>query len=223
MEKPTVLIIDDARNIRLTLRATLEQPGWEIDETGNGEEGLALLETGRYHMALLDLDLPGMHGMEVLRRIRKSRPEVDIIIITAYGTIEYSVEALKVGALDFITKPFTPDQVRTAVEQVMVRRTQPLSPSPDDAQGLIQAAKSSIKQGDFHQGLSRLQKSVALDPTNHLALNMLGAMMEITGRKLEAQKCYRAALALEPRYQPARQNLERLVLGQGRGEINLGK
>ena len=102
MIEKSVLIVDDEKNIRLTLSQALEALEVETDTAANGEETLAKLKEKEFCLILLDLKMPGMDGMEVLRRVREIRPDIRVIILTAYGTIESAVEAMKLGAIDFI-------------------------------------------------------------------------------------------------------------------------
>lgn len=107
-----ILIVDDEKNIRLTLSHALEPLGIETKTAANDEEALAMLERGEFDLMLLDLKMPGMGGMEVLQRVREIRPEIRVIIITAFGTIESAVEAMKLGAVEFLQKPFAPKEIR---------------------------------------------------------------------------------------------------------------
>ena len=102
MKAKPVLIADDEKNIRLTLSQALESLKLETDTAVNGEEALAKLRDKDFGLILLDLKMPGMDGMEVLRQLRQIRPDIRVIVITAYGTIESAVEAVKLGAVDFI-------------------------------------------------------------------------------------------------------------------------
>ena len=119
-DKP-ILIVDDEKNIRLTLSRSLEVLGVETDSAEDGKEALLKLREKEFGLILLDIRMPGVDGMEVLRQVRENRPEICIIILTAYGTIELAVEAMKLGAVDFIQKPFVPEQIRERVAQVMSR------------------------------------------------------------------------------------------------------
>jgi CheY-like chemotaxis protein len=119
-EKP-ILIVDDEKNIRLTLSRSLEVLGVETDSAEDGREALVKLREKEFGLILLDLRMPGVDGMEVLRRVRESRPDIRIIILTAYGTIELAVEAMKLGAVDFIQKPIVPEQLRERVTRVLDR------------------------------------------------------------------------------------------------------
>ncbi len=117
MEAKRVLIVDDEKNIRFTLPLALESLGLETDTARDGEEALAKLGEREFALILLDLKMPGIDGIEVLRRVRKIRPDIPVIMITAYGTIESSVEAMKIGAADFISKPFSPEKIRDLVSR----------------------------------------------------------------------------------------------------------
>jgi CheY-like chemotaxis protein len=119
-EKP-ILIVDDEKNIRLTLSTSLEALGVETDSAEDGKEALVKLRERDFGLILLDLRMPGVDGIEVLRQVKESRPDIRIIILTAYGTIDLAVEAMKLGAADFIQKPFVPEQIRERVARVMSR------------------------------------------------------------------------------------------------------
>jgi len=118
-EGKSILIVDDEKNIRLTLSRSLEVLGVETDSAEDGKEALLKLREKEFGLILLDIRMPGVDGMEVLRQVRESRPDICIIILTAYGTIELAVEAMKLGAVDFIQKPFVPEQIRERVARVM--------------------------------------------------------------------------------------------------------
>jgi CheY-like chemotaxis protein len=116
-----ILIVDDEKHIRLTLARSLETMGVETDSAEDGNEALAKLKLREFGLILLDLHLPGVDGMEVLRQLRESNRDIRIIIITAYGTIDLAVEAMKLGAVDFISKPFLPEEIRKRVAHVFDR------------------------------------------------------------------------------------------------------
>lgn len=224
-EAREILIIDDCRNIRLTVRMALEAEGWDVAAAADGEEGFALLETGRFRLALLDLQLPGMDGIEVLRRIKKINPGIAVVIITAYGTVANSVEAMKLGAIDFLQKPFTPDKLRAIVREIMSQPAvvdRPTDAAPRSSGELLLAARAYMRSGDYTTAERNLQEAAKLDARNPETFNLMGVTLEVGGNQLEAQKCYRAALSLDPGYEPARRNLERLTMNRGKGPILLG-
>jgi DNA-binding response OmpR family regulator len=152
--------------------------------------------------------MPGMDGMEVLRQVREIRPDIRIIMITAYGTIELAVEAMKLGAVDFIQKPFSPEEIRELVSRVMDREKLDEQKVADYGTS-IELAKRSIGNRHFDASIEHVRKAIFLDPTRPEAFNLLGALMEIRADRLEAQKNYRAALSLDPSYAPAIKNLQR--------------
>ena len=208
MTRKPVLIVDDEKNIRLTLSQSLESLELETDTAVNGEEALAKLRDKDYGLVLLDLRLPGMDGMEVLRRLREIRPDIRVIIITAYGTIESAVDAMKLGAVDFIQKPFSPKEIRGLVSQVMDRGTLDEQKVVDYA-SFIELAKRCVGDRHFDAAIEHVRKAISLDPARPDAFNLLGALMEIQHNVLDAQKYYRAALDLDPTYKPAKDNLDR--------------
>jgi len=111
-----VLVVDDETNIRRMMRLTLESDGYEVEDAEDGTKGLALFGDGtRFDAVLLDQKMPGMDGIETLRQIRQRSPGARVVMITAFGTIELAVEAMKAGATDFLRKPLTPETLRGAL------------------------------------------------------------------------------------------------------------
>jgi FixJ family two-component response regulator len=111
-----VLIIDDEENIRHMLRLTLETAGYEVAEAEDGIEAFAILGgDSAWNVILLDQRLPIMEGTEVLRRIKVLAPQSRVVMMTAFASVELAVEAMKLGATDFLRKPMTPEVVRNAV------------------------------------------------------------------------------------------------------------
>lgn len=106
-----VLIVEDERINRITLADALEREQFEVVPVETAEEGLRALERREFDVAIVDLRLPGMDGLEFLKKLREVQPECQAIVTTAYGTIENAVEAMKLGAYDFVTKPFSPEEL----------------------------------------------------------------------------------------------------------------
>jgi CheY-like chemotaxis protein len=112
-----ILIVDDEPNIRLTVRLALEQDKHVVDQAADGLEGLAKFGNGsQFDLVLLDHRMPGLDGLEVLRRMRETAPAARIVMISAFGTAELSVAAREAGATDFLRKPFTLEMLRGAVK-----------------------------------------------------------------------------------------------------------
>lgn len=113
-----ILVIDDDPHIVRTLEIMLRGDGHDVLTASTGEDALAMLERLSADIALVDLQLPGVSGTDLLRRLRDAHRDVQAIIITAHGSIETAVEAIKEGAFDYLTKPFSPEQVRHRLEQI---------------------------------------------------------------------------------------------------------
>jgi DNA-binding response OmpR family regulator len=118
-----ILIVDDEAHIRQMMRLTLEAAGYEIEEAANGEEGLAMFgDGGRFAGVLLDQKMPGLDGLETLRQIKKRVPEACVVMVTAFASIELAVDAMRLGATDFLRKPMTPEMLRGAVAAAVASR-----------------------------------------------------------------------------------------------------
>jgi FixJ family two-component response regulator len=220
MKGKPVLIVDDEKNIRLTLSIALESMGLEIDTAMNGEEALAKLSQKEFGLILLDLKMPGMDGMEVLKKVAEIRPDIRVIIITAHGTIESAVDAMKLGAVDFIQKPFSPDEIRELVSKV-IDRDKIDEQKVTDYDSYIELAMRCLQDRHSNAAMEHIRKAISLDSSRPEAFNFMGAILEIRGDSLEAQKNYRAAISLDPTYEPAQKNLERTTSFEKFGSIIL--
>ncbi|MCB2225262.1 MAG: sigma-54 dependent transcriptional regulator [Desulfarculaceae bacterium] len=117
-----ILVIDDDFIMRDACRETLERVGHAVELAEDGQSGLALFMRWAYDVVLLDLRMPGMDGLTVLRHIREQDPEAVVIIISGHGSISTAVQAMKLGAFDYVAKPFTPDELRQAVDKAGEKR-----------------------------------------------------------------------------------------------------
>jgi DNA-binding response OmpR family regulator len=207
MRSKRILVVDDEKNIRLTLTQALEAEEWETDTAVNGEEALGKLQEGDFGLMLLDLKMPGMDGMEVLRRVAEHRPDVRVLIITAYGTIESAVEAMKLGAVDYLQKPFAPKEIRELVARAFARDKLGAEQA-SDYDSRLELAKRCINERHFDAAVEHVRAAINIDMRRPEGYNLLGVLLEVRGEKLEAQKQYRIALQVDPTYKPARQNLE---------------
>jgi DNA-binding response OmpR family regulator len=159
--------------------------------------------------------------MEILRHIKDEWPKIRVIIITAHGTIESAVEAMKLGAVDFVQKPFSPGEIRDLATVVLERETLD-EKSAVDYRSLIELTKRHISDRRFAAARETVRKAIGADPTQPEAYNLLGVLLEIKGDWLEAQKFYRAALEIDSTFKPARENLERTTSWGKFGKIDLG-
>jgi two-component system, NtrC family, response regulator AlgB len=119
---PRVLVIDDEKNIRATLSLCLEQTGCQVSAVSSSQNALLALAQQPFDLAFLDLRLGDANGLELIPRLLVQNPNLMIVVMTAYATIDSAVEAIKRGAADYIAKPFTPPQIRHAVEQMLKQR-----------------------------------------------------------------------------------------------------
>lgn len=210
MTKPKALIIDDEKNIRLTLSKCLSYIDIEPAEAINGEEALKKLEKGNdFDLIFLDLKMAGMGGLEVLKKIKEKKSDIPVVVITAHGTVDTAVEAMKLGAADFMQKPFTPQEIQDKTREILSRKNLTVE-SLNSYKAYLQFAKDQISRKNYNQAVEYLKKAIGMEPSRAEPHNILGAIMEIKGELQEAQKYYKAALVYKPSYLQAQRNLIRV-------------
>jgi two-component system KDP operon response regulator KdpE len=157
----TLLIVDDERSIRVSLRTILSSIGFEIIEAARGEEALSLVRTAPFDAVLLDINMPGIGGVEVCRQMREGSARLPIVMLTVQGSEDRKVEALNAGADDYITKPF---QLRELIARLKaaVRRNK-----------AFESEETEILIGD-----------VKLDPVRHL-VQKKGRSVHLTPKQFE--------------------------------------
>lgn len=116
-----ILIVDDDQAFRETLGNRLRRKGYEVNLAGGGQDALELMETRFFSLALLDIKMPGMDGLEVLGKIKAEYPETEVIMMTGYGTIDSAVEAMRVGAYHYLTKPCNPKELDIILQRAVER------------------------------------------------------------------------------------------------------
>ncbi|MBS1114605.1 MAG: response regulator [Nitrospirae bacterium] len=119
MSKGRILVVDDEDIVRTSCSRTLSPEGYEVKLAKNGSEGLKMAREDKFDLVLTDLKMPDMDGIEVLRIIKEQWPETEVIIVTGYQTVDTAVKAIKLGAYDYIEKPFTPDALISAVTEAL--------------------------------------------------------------------------------------------------------
>ena len=209
-----ILVVDDEKFIRMTLHQCLAEAGHSVDAAVGGEHALEKLEAAEYDLILLDMKLPDIDGLEVLRRLRKRSPDVSVVMITAYGTVATAVEAIKLGAVDYLEKPFTPEEIRNTVQTVLSRERLSEGDANQSFESAVEFAKGLIERRQANQAIPYLRRAVSIDPHRPEPYNLIGLVEEIRGDLLEALKMYRAALAIDPTYKAAARNLGRATDGR---------
>src|ERR1700691_5395643 len=113
----TILIIEDEDKMRRLLELDLGEDGFKTLSAGDAETGLKLLASEPVHLVLTDLKLPGMNGLEFLQTVKQQHPALPIVVMTAFGSVETAVDAMKAGATDYVLKPFSLAEIRMVVHK----------------------------------------------------------------------------------------------------------
>ena len=159
-----ILIIDDEENIRRVTRLALQAAGYEVGEAGDGERGLEAFGNGSaWDAVLLDQRMPGMDGLETLRQIKERQPDARVIMSTAYASIELAVDAMKLGATDFVRKPMTPEILRNAIAASLSKQQRPSEPT---AQGSDEVSVEPLIQIITMNGFTILESKDARQEPN---------------------------------------------------------
>jgi DNA-binding NtrC family response regulator len=119
MPSKTVLVIDDDDSLRRVVEYTLSEAGYRVLTAAEGYEGLRIFDLEHPPVVITDIQMPGLTGYEVLKKVREGDPDTLVVVITAFGTVEKAVEAMKLGAHDYLTKPFSRDELRLVVEKAL--------------------------------------------------------------------------------------------------------
>lgn len=123
MDKVNILVVEDGQSQREILRDFLRDEGYPVSEAENGESALDQLRENYFDLVLTDYKMPGMDGMALLQAAKQLNPEIDVVVMTAFGTIEAAVRAMKAGASDYIAKPIDLDELQLLIERISGRRT----------------------------------------------------------------------------------------------------
>ena len=119
IDKARILIVDDEKRMRRILQILLKSQGYEIKLAQDGDEAWSMFQQVPYDLVITDLKMPGIDGMELLGLINKQNPDVPVIVITAYGSVDSAVKAMKQGAYDYITKPFENEEIKIVVAKAL--------------------------------------------------------------------------------------------------------
>jgi len=205
--KSRVLVADDEANIRKTLSLVLQAAGHTVDVAGDGDEALSLCRDYHPDIAFVDLHMPKMEGLEVLSHIRAISPKTAVVIITAYGTASNAVEAMKLGAVDFIQKPFDPKAIEVLAQEILFRKQLTAIGSCDDFLHLAELAR---ERNARIEARGYLKAAMTRDLTRPEPYYWLGFMAESEGDKRMALQYYYMSVDAGHNYEPARDALKRL-------------
>jgi two-component system, OmpR family, alkaline phosphatase synthesis response regulator PhoP len=220
MDSASILVVDNEEQVRRSLQRSLEALRMPIRTAASGEEALQRLREAPYRIIFLDLHMPGEDTRDVLRQIKDEWPKTRVVMITAHGTVESAVEAMKLGAVDFVQKPLDPDEICNLARSILEREE--LDEETADYPRLIELTKRHITDKAFATARETARKAIGADPGRPEAFNLLGALLEIDGDWLEAEKYYRASTDLDPTFRSAWANLERLTSMDKSGDVDLG-
>src|SRR5262245_33861998 len=195
-----ILVVDDERNIRKNLGLVLETAGYQVHTASNGEEALGKSKEQHYDIAFVDLQMPKMGGLDLLRYLRAFSPETAVVILTAHGSVARAVDAMKMGAVDFLEKPFDPQVIQLLVEEILVRQRLGASGSVDD---LLHLAELARKRHDYIKARAYLKTAMLRDLTRPEPYYWLGYLSEMEGDTRQAVRYYYLACEANHTFQPA--------------------
>ena len=183
-----ILAVDDERNVVESIKKALERVGYSVEVAASAEAAQARLERGPVDLVVCDIKLPGMDGMALLEHIKQSCPGTIVVMITGYATIESAVAAIKLGATDYLPKPFSPDQLRHVIARAMEQKR-----LLDENVYLRQELQNLfgdgvvIGQSEAMQRLFRLAKTVAATDSSVLVVGESGSGKEVIARFIHAE------------------------------------
>src|SRR5258707_1034928 len=221
-----LLIVDDETNVRLNFRMTLETQDYEIFEARSGEQALEVLAEHTFALAILDMRMPGMDGLELLAKMRESGIRIPAMIVTAYSDVPHAVKAMKLGAIDFLQKPLRPEDLRSIVTEILKRHAGRDDSPAETFSAHIVAAKRCLNLSAFAKARLHLAKALELNAKSAEAFNLAGVLAEVLEDYNKAKKYYGQAIKLDKNYEPAQQNMRRLFevdhFGSSNEPVNLG-
>ena len=208
MAEAKILVADDEKSIRLTVSQALSSQGYEVTTAVDGNTALEQLQSSSPDLLLLDIQMPGMDGIEVLQKAMTQQPSLKVVMVSAHGSVDNAVDAMKLGAVDYLQKPFTPTELRELVSRVLNREAVPA----DDYDTQIASARNMAGEGKYEDAIALAKQCIGSHPENAAGFNLLGELLETSGDQAEALKNYRVALDLDPTFKAASDNLSRAAM-----------
>ncbi len=203
----TILIVDDDHHLRLSLSLILQKEAYRVEAAVNAEEALGFLRGNEYDLMILDLNLPGMSGIELLLEVHKQFPNMPVLILTAHADLESAIQAVRLGARDYLIKPVEPVVIVTRVAEVLAESEQPARKK--EIVGQIQALLAELQkiEGDEMTPTSALAALPSADPARFLKkgafeLDLHARHATLDGRYLQVSGLYFDYLATLLRHAP---------------------
>ena len=185
MRRPRVLLIDDDESFRRVAGHNLTRMGFDVRSAQDGESGLRVFADGVFDVVVTDVQMPGMSGMEVLREVKRLDRTVPVLMITAYGTIQNAIEAMRAGASDYITKPFNREELRLKIEGALkVRNLEEEVEELRDARDARFGFESIVARSAAMEEMFRQARKVARSDATVLILGESGTGKELLARAI---------------------------------------
>jgi len=163
MPQNSILIVDDEDPLRLSLSLILQKENYWVETAANGEDALDYLQAREYDLMFLDLNLPGMSGIDLLIQVHKQFPDMSVLILTAHAALESAIQAIRLGARDYLIKPMEPVLILARVAEILAEREQPTRKKEIVVQ--IQALLAELQKIDG-EGMTSASALTALPPTD---------------------------------------------------------
>ncbi len=167
----TVLIVDDEKTLRHFLQLNLQEKGYEVTAVADGKTAIKLIDKQHFDVALVDLHLADMDGLDIMRYLRKTAPQTSVIILTGYASVDSAVEALRQGAHDYLTKPCSTNDLLASVADGIARQS--AKPSAEQENQLEVLEIKGLQLNRSSRQVSRNKEIINLTPTEFDILNVL--------------------------------------------------
>ncbi len=203
-----ILIVEDEPHVRLVFRSALESEQLQVATVEDGEIALRSLEKEPVDLVLLDLQMPRMGGMELLQRLRDAGNNVPVVIVTAFPSEPNAAQAMKLGAIDFLSKPMTPVALRRVVSEVLARHEPAeIAPAPRPKRDLLTSAKRALNHRLFMRAKALLEEAIKEQPDAVEPWYLLGVLHEVQNNPRAAERAFRTAHELDPKHEPTKLKL----------------
>ena len=179
--KAKILVIDDEQIVHESCNRILTEEGYEVKSAFTGQEGFKKIEEEQFDLVITDLKMPGISGMEALKKIKKDNPNIGIVMVTGYSTAETAVEAMKLGAFDYLPKPFTPDELISVINKAVEKKKVLL-----ETRHLESAYRDATKAISSSLNLNEVLELIVKSVVNLLKVKGCGVnLLDDTRKKLE--------------------------------------